>query len=499
MLKLDALQYLPCVVNPGSIALWAAKTLLCDGPEETLLWDGSCTALQRSLWVAFEVTPPSLFSRQVTVTATSVSPCRNGPIPPVDRSSHLSPELWAHIFSLIGADICGLYGNLYPFVTIVDEIWVQQKQYRELQLVCKIFRDVFVAHPTLSEAVALPRVPQTALPCLLAWLRNQSSSVKVLASEGDYLDMALTSLIHATPPLGMLITCGATPRAMAVLPIFTSLQLCDLTAPDTDTGALLDLLPLQALPNLQHLKLQQGKFANLHAAAYLTNLAIVGSTVRSRQDCLAAGSLRQLSVKGSTMVAFHSLGVCACTALEWLDIQDSVICSTQGDNTLHLKTAYHDIPASITSLTSLDDITIQAGFEQSYDWLYELTTLTALRFRCYSRDNYSPPLTLSDRLTRLQRLQILDVSGVLLSTNSCAPTLDLQVDWELMHHLSQVRFMGQIIACDVRILQLAWANLTALEFHECMPGGTVSMRNMVLLAHRAAVHNPNMAFLVDGL
>ena len=103
---------------------------------------------------------------------------------------------------------------------------------------------------------------------------------------------------------------------MAVLPLFTSLQRCDLAVPDTVTGTPLDLLPLQALPALQNLTLQEGKFCNLHAASYLTKLVIDESSVGSRQDCTFAGSLCRLYVADSKIVNFHSLGVCACTALE---------------------------------------------------------------------------------------------------------------------------------------------------------------------------------------
>lgn len=149
--------------------------------------------------------------------------------------------------------------------------------------------------------------------------------------------MALTSLVHAPPRLNTLITYGAPPRAMIVLPIFTSLQHCDLTAPETDNNAPLDLSSLQALPKLQHLKLQQGKFCNLHAAAYLTSLAMYeGSVTSNNQDCACANSLRKLSVKESKILGFHAMGVCACTALEWLEIQDSVIGATQRTETLRI-------------------------------------------------------------------------------------------------------------------------------------------------------------------
>lgn len=112
---------------------------------------------------------------------------------------------------------------------------------------------------------------------------------------------------------------------------------------------------------------------------------------------------------------------------------------------------------------------------------------------------HSSLLTVSDELTRLHQLQSFAVSGVLLSTTSHAATLNLRVNWTLMHHSQQVRFVGQIVACDEMILQLAQVNLTLLEFDECLPSGPVSMRNMALLAHGVAVHNPNLDFRVDGL
>ena len=420
-------------------------------------------------------------------------PCRLGRHL-VDRASQLSPELWARIFHYIESDIRGLFGTYPP-----DDIWdAEQKPYRRLQLVCKTFRDVFAAVPALSEAVAFPNAPHTLLPSLLAWLRSQSSSVRILAAEGSYLDVALASLGIPSPPLQNLMAWEASPMAMAILPIFTSLQSCDLFSHSTHENAPLDLSPLQALPRLQQLHLK-GSFCNLHAAAHLTSLWIYSSSiVGSQQDCRFASTLRKLTVFDSDIQDFHSSGLCACMALECLSIRDSVIGATQGNETLQLQVdnQFH-IPDGITSLTSLADVTVHpqnSPVQESYEWLFVLASLTALYF------NPTPQasLTIPGGLTKLQRLlQRLAVTAP-RQQELDFPTLTLQVNWDSMLLLKQVKFTRQIIVCDRKILQFyLMKSLVVLKFTHCVLQDKLSGQTMACLAHSIALHNPHLDFVVD--
>ena len=420
-------------------------------------------------------------------------PCRVGRHL-VDRASQLPPELWGRIFCHIQSDIRGLFGTYPP-----NGIWEEeQKPYRQLQLVCKRFRDLFAAVPFLSEAVALPNAPHTLLPSLLAWLRSQSSSVRILAAEGSYLDVALASLGIPSPPLQNLIAWRASPKAMAILPIFMSLQSCDLSSPNTDANAPLDLSPLQALPRLQQLHLSTGSFCNLHAAAHLTSLWISSSSiVGSQQDCRFAGTLRNLNVFDSDIQGFHSSGVCACMALECLNIRDSVIGATQGNETLQLQdnNQFH-IPDGITSLTSLAAVTVhpqKSAVQQSYDWLFVLTSLTALCFHLSPKAS----LTVPDGLSRLQRLQRFAVTAP-RQEELDFPTLTLQVDWDLMLLLKQVKFIRQIIICDRKIMQLPLVkSLVVLKLTHSVLRGKLSLQDMTRLGNSIALLNPHMTFVVD--
>ena len=103
------------------------------------------------------------------------------------------------------------------------EAGVQHKQYRELQLVCKTFRDTFTAYPVLSEAIVIQSNSQlqplsASLPSLLVWLRSHSSSVRVIAIEGVYLDVVLAILGVLSPPLEKLITWNPSQKAMVCPP-----------------------------------------------------------------------------------------------------------------------------------------------------------------------------------------------------------------------------------------------------------------------------------------
>lgn len=101
------------------------------------------------------------------------------------------------------------------------------------------------------------------------------------------MDMAPASLVIPSPPLNRLLAYNTSQQALAVLPLFTSLQVCKLRPAATDSVDPLDLLPLQVLPGLQHLKLCQGDFCNLHAAACVTKLSISHALqIPSRNVCL---------------------------------------------------------------------------------------------------------------------------------------------------------------------------------------------------------------------
>ena len=165
--------------------------------------------------------------------------------------------------------------------------------------------------------------------------------------------------------------------------------------------------------------------------------------------------------------------------------------------TLLLQTDHqYQIPDSITILTSLNDVTVcveeLSTLQQSHDWLYTLTTLTALQFKA----RHGSSLEVSDGFTKLQRLYRFVVTA---SERPCTSNLNLQVNWGLMQQLIQVSFVGQKIVCDGKILSLALAeSLLVPELLECMPADTVSMHNMALLAQRVSILNPHLVFFLNG-
>ena len=214
----------------------------------------------------------------------------------------------------------------------------------------------------------------------------------------------------------------------------------------------------------------------------------------SQQDCSFASSLRRLRIECCEIEGFHSVGVCACTALELLDISESMVGAGQDDDMLqHQMNERMHIPDSITSLTSLHDVTIQvlkSHVPQPYDWLCALTTLTSLCIISPSDSFFIVP----NGLTKLHLLRNFIVTGAVFSLTP--PIMNLQVDWHLMHQLKEVRFIGQSVACDGKMLCLALVkSLKVLELSECVPHCSVSKQNMAFLAHCVALHNPLLALI----
>ena len=305
-------------------------------------------------------------------------------------------------------------------------------------------------------------------------MSRNSGSITLLAvqhSTPSTLDIALASLAVSPPVLNTLIATDPSASAITVILMFTRLQCCDLAVPSADTS--LNLTPLQGLPHLLKLRLREGEFLGLHAAAHLTNLMAENSTVRSQQSCPFAGSLRKLRLFSSRLVNFHARGVCACTALEWFHPDNSSVQASEDKESLTLMFPLSSqIPNSISCLTSLSDMTVGVGTvaHQPLDWLYSLTTLTGLRIR-----SGTSRLSISEHLTKLQQLRMLVVSRDQAQENRPS-VLELQVPWSSMPQLRCVIFRQMSISCNSSLFSLACVkSLQRVELDCCIPADPVSM------------------------
>ena len=205
--------------------------------------------------------------------------------------------------------------------------------------------------------------------------------------------------------------------------------------------------------------------------------------------------LRSFTFDGSNIVKFHALGVCACTALECLDIGNSIIAATQSNQTFQLQ-AGQQIPDSITSLIFLTDLTVDvmtSSVQQPYDWVRALTTSTCLSFKPMLGASLTEPC----RLTMLQRLQNFVVASW-ENAYAPVPSLALQLEWNLMQHLKEVRIVGQIIMCKAMLLHIGLVkSLKVLQLDRCTPADTVSMHNLASFAYWVAVLKPPPIFSMN--
>ena len=354
-----------------------------------------------------------------------------------------SLDSWLDILTLVGMS---LHVQRDAFMT-GDLQLPMYRQYHNLRLVCKAFRDLFRKHPSLSDRVLVREgLPGSRLPQLLNALHRNQASTQTLISfaEAPAADAALAVLLCPTPRLQKLTLDWASETTLHLVSVFTSLTFCEILQPVKEDA--LDVAPLSSLANLQKLSLVYGTFTNIHPPGRLKCFRVSQATATMCQNYDRHSSLLKLRVEDCELSMSGLLGICAFTNLQVLECGDhTVVTASNAANSLSLVAPIH-VPADFFSLSGLTKLTMICVSSQAVGgnidtaWLYGLSHLQLLALNVYVDRNHVIGLcmALDDKLTRLTNLQYLMAAA----DADCA--IHFCVPWHLMTALQGVNFYGSV-------------------------------------------------------
>jgi len=249
-----------------------------------------------------------------------------------------------------------------------------------------------------------------------------------------------------------------------LLAAFTVLTTCDLSGD-------LDLLPLQNLPTLLKLRLRDGCFHNLQAAAHLTNLYMDRAEAAAIGPCTFTNSLAKLSLRDGECTVTG--GVSACSNLKMLRCANGNIPVSGGAASLALlfKAAPFFTPAGMTALSQMTALHLSSSDVGMYhlDCAYQMTNLQCIHIQ-FTR------ILLTEQLTMLRSLRTLTVCGPLNASDS---SMIMAVPWKEMpalQHLSLFDGNFLFITDLSELVQVKSVSFVALR--KCGTQSTLSSRRM---------------------
>ena len=202
----------------------------------------------------------------------------------------LTPEIWAKIFAYLEDE----HTAFRSYNEIQSRQEVQQRL--QLRMVCKQFNDVYAVH---MHRLNLPvSFPTSALPGLLAWLRQSRVSITVFEATcgTSVTDANLGAFVLSCAPLRVIDVSRVSSCSMELLSAFLCLKQCSLGG--QELGDFQDLSPLRNLPNLTDLLLC-GDFFAINRLQHLTALQLQNSVVRATDNCNFASILQKLMMEDS--------------------------------------------------------------------------------------------------------------------------------------------------------------------------------------------------------
>ena len=367
----------------------------------------------------------------------------------------LTPEIWAHIFAFLEDE----HTAVRSFTEIQSRREVQQRL--QLRMVCKQFNDVYAID---MHRLNLPvSFPTSALPGLLAWLRQSRVSITVFEANGDSVtDAILGAFVLSSAPLRVVDVSRVSSCSMELLSAFRCLKQCSLGS-SAELEDLQDLSPLRNLPNLTDLLLC-GHFCGLNMLQHLTSLQLQNSVAKASDICNFASILQKLMLEDSDLYGLHPRGLSACTSLRLLQLSESVLYDQSED--LQFSRSLSIMPVGIgigRSLSSqLDTLHLLTDNDQIHslavDWIYDLSSLKDIAIEC---NHCNADLLV--RLTKLTNLNKLSLKG---DSITC---VNLDIEW---HHLQALQFLsvvGFTVVCGQHLVSLL--QLERLT-HVCFDGLT---------------------------
>ncbi len=337
----------------------------------------------------------------------------------------LSAEIWACVLQYLQPDPCRATGD----GTVFDHAWSRYSEFQRLKLVCKMFNEILTEQPSFANFLLLPYdMPSRSMPSLLRWVQRFGGAVTFVAAQCDseYAAAALGMLVCHGPQVHEALFERASCCTAKLLAAFTALTICDLSGG-------LDLLPLQNLPTLSKLRLRDGCFHNLQAAAHLTNLYMDRADASEAGPCAFTNSLAKLSLRdGECTIAG---GVSACSNLKMLRCVNGNIHASGGAASLAFLfyVAPFFIPAGMTALSQLTALHLSSSDDGMYDWddAYQMTNLQCIhiQFTC---------ILLTEQLTMLRSLRTLTVCG----PSNRGSHITMSVPWKEMPALQHLSLLN---------------------------------------------------------
>ena len=351
----------------------------------------------------------------------------------------LTSELWAEVFARIQDSEISDSDDFTDVHEIeMDANW-QLEQLPELRIVCKQFNEVIASSPQLLRRLSVHKdYPSSSLLSLLAWLQSGKHSLDSFEATcgSPMVDAMLAGLVSTSSRLTFVSISDISHCSISLAAAFTSLEkLCLFRA----QPGLLDLTPLQVLPQLKELILR-GNFCGLDKLAHLTALHGYKSVMHCSDDSLCTATLQELDLIDCSLKGFHGQGLAACRRLKDLTLSSSSIWDRDGGQQ-YFADDLSIAPDGISALTQLDVLHVSpctdANTAVNLCWISELRSLQDLSLFvglwCPDLDTFVPSLTrlrklritgkdpqgcsrvnMNIRRSKLQELRCLSVSNCLI-------------------------------------------------------------------------------------
>lgn len=415
-----------------------------------------------------------------------------------DPATSLPSELWARIFGLLQPT-----PKLLQF-QVCQVGFACQSSFRQLPLVCRGFQSTFKNHPDCCNHILLKESmldEAESGASVLAWLWVHSmvlKSVKAYALEPSIIARWLSALSGPDPALELAWLGIVSQADVNSLAGFKALTTCWLAGGRGE----IDLAPLQTLDKLVSLKLESGHFTSVNAAGHLTSLECVRHTlVMSSSDCRSCTSLVNLEVGSGSSVSLHTRGVCACTALQRVQLgYCSRICAADRSNLLstlaHVGETTAPLPANVSCLTVLTHLSLSVhppwcdyASQANFSEVSLLASLESLYVEVMGSFKVDQAF---GALTKLTYLSICTTSV----DKGCA---DLSVDWTSLKALQSLHVHAPF-TCGVSVLGLAeLEHLKIADFSHSKAVDTCSKDLLVALENAFAAKKLSALMAPQGL
>ena len=274
-----------------------------------------------------------------------------------DSANHLPVELWARIFGILQPDFLpGILQSEHH-----DLLFACQSSFWQLQSVCKAFQATFKRHPELCSHIHMSdHMLDEAELSLLAWLRAHGSVLKSFRALSEHAQNP-QCLLALSDSHCSLEFASLNVASQAVLGAFTALTTCFLRSQFTLSE--LPPCPSDAFANPGYPDawgFGEGWFTNFNAAGHLTSLEVHYARVMSRSDCRFCTCLVKLQITHNGVVDIHARGLCACTALQFLQVGCECCIDAQDSSNVLDTCAYNFVlPSSISCLTALTTLDLK--------------------------------------------------------------------------------------------------------------------------------------------